>query len=239
MTLNLLVDGDSLARTQPEGRLSPPQLDSALSSLGVLLGENLVRAMVVISPACAEALDITQRSRFERFGHGTLVVAPADLHFRDFLVRAANDGSAIIVSNNAFTRQKELFPWLVQPGSGRHVLARQSATSSLWNFVEARPAGANRRSLSDLIGRAPLATPPFDAPSGPSMFWPQPGDDPDTEETASEDQVGDRPKVEIDDDLMQDAPPAESKEPTKTRRNRPLSKTPRKAQAKTPKAKEQ
>ena len=239
MTLNLLVDGDSMARTQPEGRLSPAQLDSALSSMVTLLGKVSVKVMVVISSAFAEALGSTQRSRFERFDHGSLVVAPTDLHFRDFLIRAANDGSAIIVSNNAFTRQKDLYPWLAEPGSGRHVLARQSTTSSSWDFVEARPAGGHRRSLAELLDRAPLAAPTFPAPSGPSILALQPGDDSAVEGTVGEELTSDSAKDGNHDGQLHHTAPAASSKPSTTRRSRPASKTPRKAQANTQRTKEQ
>jgi hypothetical protein len=239
MSLKLLVDGDSLARTPPQGRLSPQRLDSALSSLGALLAEDPVRVLVVISPAFAEALGVTQLARFERFGRGSLIVAPGDLHFRDFLVRAANDGAAIIVSNNAFTRQIDYFPWLAESGSGRHVLARQSTTSTSWNFVEARPTGGSRRSLGELLGRTPLAGssfPPPDLSGGLSARSEtvkglaektrarQAVDDWLSDRRGSEDHQAGDPK-----DAAVETAPSASSSPSKPRRSRPASKAPSKA----------
>jgi hypothetical protein len=239
MALKLLVDGDSLARTPPQGRLSPQRLDSALSSLGALLGEDPVRALVVISPAFAEALGVAQRARFERFGEGSLIVAPGDLHFRDFLVRAANDGSAIIVSNSAFTPQIDYFPWLAESGSGRHVLARQSTTFTSWDFVEARPTGGSRRSLGELLGRAPLAGssfPPPDPSGGLSAHREtvkdlaektrarQALDDWLSDRQGSEDHQASDSKVTV-----VETAPSESSTPSKPRRSRPASKAPSKA----------
>lgn len=167
MTLNLLVDGDSLARTPSTGRLSPPQLDAALSSLGTIINHEHVRALVVISSSFAEALGIAQCARFDKFGAGSLVLAPSNLDYRDFLVRSANDGSAIIVSNSAFTRQRDFFPWLAEHGSGRHVLARHESPISQWTFIEARPLGPNRRSLAELLAGAPTPPSTFAPPEPP------------------------------------------------------------------------
>lgn len=273
MTLNLLVDGDSLARTPSTGRLSPPRLDAALSSLVAIVDPDSVRAMVVISSSFAEALSSAQHSRFERFGPGSLISAPSDLDFRDFLVRSANDGTAIIVSNSAFTRQKEFFPWLAEPGSGRHVLARQVDPISPWTFVEARPTGGTRKPLSELLDRSPQVAPSFAPPDPLGTIsahhdtvkdlaektrarealddWLSRRDGgaanegPNDENSDRDHQAqtsGENAAENVEDTIVNtdvDQAPAQEGAPSKSRRSRTASKTPRKARANKQGTKEQ
>lgn len=151
MTQRLLVDGDSIAKSPTSGRLSIGRLDSALGFLQREISDARIRTTLVVSYQFSQAMSTTQRARLERLLTGTFQTLPAGIHLRDFIVRGADDGSAIIISNSAFTRQRDYFPWLTTTGGGRHILARRLDDHGAWEFVEARPANSARRTLREII----------------------------------------------------------------------------------------
>lgn len=152
MSRRLLIDGDSLAKAPGSGRLSIARLDSAVGFLRREIAGAQVRVTLVVSYEFGQAMTSAQRARLDRLTAGTFQMLPAGVHLRDFIVRGADDGQAIVLSNNAFTRQRDSFPWLTEAGSGRHVLGRRADNQSEWTFVEARPAGGARRTLGEIVG---------------------------------------------------------------------------------------
>lgn len=151
MTRTILVDGDSLARSPDTGQLSPTRLGMVVGALIAEIDTVVVDLIVLVSHSFGSALTTSQIGRLERTIGGPLVIVPEATDLRDFIVASANDGQAIIVSNNAFARQAPRYPWLAHPDSGRHVLARAQPASGMWSFIEARFSDGTRRTLHTLL----------------------------------------------------------------------------------------